>query len=850
MKKIFALLYTLMIGVLYAQAQNADINQQWLKKLTIRNALPIEKLYLSTDKPYYNSGDTIWFKSYLLNADHTASTRSDKIYVELINQKMQVADRRVVMLNSGLGYGDFTLDSTISNGTYVIRAYSNWQQNFGEDYFFQKSVFINRLTGVKAIQNQAARKEVKTETGSTDQQVKKKTEIDLQFMPEGGFLVQTLYGKVAFKAIDDSGFGIAIKGNILNSKNEVITEFETQHKGMGHFFLLPNEGETYTANYSINGMAYKTKLPDAKPAGTTLRIDALSNPDSVYIYMRLKGGDKSGNYLLTAMAADTEVLRAVIDLSRNFCTLKLPKNLFPDGNVHFTLFSPDLQPLNERQVFLNFDKSIKIGINEPPKKYFSRDSVALDLNFNDEKGNPLVGAFSISVTDDGQVLQKEDTNIQSHFLLTSNIKGKIEEPFWYFQDKELSTHQALDNLMLTQGWIGYKWNDDLQADAKPKFRAENDNHIRGKLTNAFNKPVANLKVTLLSLGKMVFVTDTASDSNGNFVFNGLPLTDSAAYTIKIKNQKGKTSSANITVEHFTQAPLSGIEFSAGFYPGTDTLLQQKNLEVLKFRTEKQPMNFDKQTQILKEVEIKGKNLDVINNSGWDASLFEVITQEDLAKMPRKNLFSLLKERVPGLNIGTSWAPICGRRPVNHSFVNYLVGGSLIANIRIDKINTHIASSGIIDRPNNGDESLTSLDPIVYETNNYIFNNMYADDIKEIRVYRGCVYYYLEITSRSGKGPFLNPARGVYVHKPLPINIAREFYSPKYLPGDVSNTKDLRSTIFWDANVVSDANGKAKVSFYTADLPGSYTIKVEGTDMFGRFGYQTQKLEIRPGISSK
>jgi hypothetical protein len=108
--------------------------------------LPIEKIYLSFDKPYYNAGDTLWFKSFLLNGDFTAGKKTDKIYVELFNDSLRLVEIRAILLNNGLGYGDFALNNKLREGTYVIRAYSNWQQNFGNDYFFQKSFYIGNAS--------------------------------------------------------------------------------------------------------------------------------------------------------------------------------------------------------------------------------------------------------------------------------------------------------------------------------------------------------------------------------------------------------------------------------------------------------------------------------------------------------------------------------------------------------------------------------------------------------------------------------------------------------------------------------------------------------------------------------
>ena len=68
------------------------------------------------------------------------------------------------------------------------------------------------------------------------------------------------------------------------------------------------------------------------------------------------------------------------------------------------------------------------------------------------------GSFSVSITD--AAIEKDTTdNIISHLLLTSDIKGIVYNPTWYFSDHGDSSTQFLDLVMLTNGWRRYKWDD-------------------------------------------------------------------------------------------------------------------------------------------------------------------------------------------------------------------------------------------------------------------------------------------------------------------------------------------------------------------------------------------------------
>ncbi|RYF25884.1 MAG: hypothetical protein EOO42_02845 [Flavobacteriales bacterium] len=922
MKKTLLIISILISFYTIANSQTSILGN---KLKTYSEVLPIEKIYLTLDKPYYSAGDTLWFKNYLLNADFTASRISAKIHVELFSDSLKLVDHKVIALNNGLGYGDFSLSKTLPNGAYTIRAYTNWQQNFGTDYFFQKSVYIGNAqstpwlfeayqkliakgedrildlklriadvegqpAGLKDVElylegegRKLSKANLQTRLDGTleteiplpatkqpsqsyniliapkNDKLKKyvipilakpEDAIDLQFMPEGGFLVNGIYSKVAFKALGPDGLGRDIDGKVVNSKNETIADLKALHKGMGSFFLFPEKGETYTAVQINNGRETKTVIPVAREEGTTLRIDHLSNKDSLYLYVKASLSDRIDGYELLALKDNAVLAQMKLNLKNGFSTLKLSKAEFPDGIIHFTLVSPSGMPLNERQVFVNRSKKMNLTLAEN-LNYSTLDSVSVELSATNEEGRPVSGAFSVSVTDDTQVKQAEfDNNITSQFLLKSSLKGNIENPGWYFENDDANKQVALDHLLLTQAWVGYNWKEIATQTIEPKFKAERGNNIDGKLIGASNKPATNIHLTLLSLGKTIFVTDTVSNMEGRFSFDDVPLIDSAAYTIKIKKLKGKTSNATIIVDEFKYAPnLMHMDSIKPWYVNADSSASNfyKN-------TIKQNAIYDhtklNDVNVLNEVLIKGRKRenDFVMAVAWDAYPKMHIGTEDLNHNSGKTLLTILKEKIEGFNLGSLWQASCGSKTSHHNFVNFCIGTRIISHVIIDGLNTHLAE-GRVDRFNETGQSITVDDGRIYQTNNYIFNTLKGADILEINLYKGCAYFYLEITTRGGKGPFSAPSEGLYVYRPLPIYVAKEFYSPKYKT-KINSTPDYRSTIFWDANVVTDTNGKAKISFYAADKPTTYTVKIEGTDLLGRFGYKTESIKIIHNTASK
>ncbi len=924
MKKINVTLLLFFIAIV-AFAQKPETQFSITERINAYSAtFPKENLYLSFDKPYYSVGDTLWYKSILLNANYGLNSLSDRLYVELFNDSNQLIERRVTPLKNGLGYGDFTFHTSLKDGSYTIRAYTNWQQNFGADYFFQKSFYLGAITtktwlltaSEKIIRDgEKLNFEIKAKIAGINNEIigykdleltlfnnnkrilqtnlqtsiegafefniplsadkidgnysisiadkKNKTtnailpitlatvnEIDLQFMPEGGYLVNDLFSKVAFKAIGKDGLGKEISGKIINSKQEEVTQFKSIHSGMGSFGFLPKEEENYYAVYELGDKKSQIKLPLVKAQGTTLRVDHLTKPDTILIAVRASETKRSPNdYQLIAQAGDSLILAVKLNLKNGFVNLKLPKQLFPDGIIHFTLFDPENIPVNERNAFINYHKKLNLKIETNKSTFTTNDSLALEIIATDESGNPLTGSFSIAVTDNNQVIQSENNgNIISHYLLQNKLRGNIEDAGWYFDNQDQHKLTALDNLVLTQAWIGYKW-DELLKEKLPKvtFKQEKGNTITGKLTNMFNQPVPDVNITLMSLGKSLLITDTTSNLAGTFLFKDLPIVDTVSYKLKIRNTKGKTSNALIKVDEFIPAKAAiNSTIVKPWYFNSDSISLKyfKNIQKSIKKQEKSQVILT--GTALKEVEIIGnkKAQSFRQNSGWDASFLKKIDEAELKKMPEKSLFQLLKEKIPSFTVGNIWADGCSSGATNHRFTNFTIGSSLISHVIIDKINTHLVSCGIDDNYNNSltGISQTATESEVYFTNRTIFDTFKASDIKDITIYKGCAYYFLEITTRSGNGPWTALPNGTYVHRPLPINFGREFYQPKYNVSAPA-TSNLNATIFWDANVVTDEKGSAKISFYSASSEGSYSVKVEGTDMLGRFGFKKSTIKI-------
>ncbi len=670
---------------------------------------------------------------------------------------------------------------------------------------------------------------------------------DLQFMPEGGKMAAGIPVKIGFKAIAEDGKGLDVSGIVVDSKNQEVAVFKSLHKGMGAFELTPQGGEIYTAKLSLpDGGTKSYPLPVVNLSGTGLRITDY-NTDTLKVHVTVTSNLFSSGapaiYYLVAQSRGVGCFGAQLVLKNTVSTISVPKSLFPTGIARFTLLSADRLPLNERIYYINQNDNLEVNITADKNVYVPHDSIALKIKVTDKTGKPVKGAFSMAVTDGDQVkLDSTAGNIENNLLLTSDLKGNVEEPGYYFENNSPELKTELDNLLLTQGWIGYDWKQVTGPETKPVYTPEREFIVRGTVTNVFNKPLAKTEVILLSK-KPSSVSDTVTNKDGIFTFKGLLPVDTAIFIIQAKNKRGKNFNVGVTVDEFKPPVfVENSETIAPWYVNSDSLL----LRSLTNRLIKQQAELKLTGRhVLKEVVIKAKRIiPGSKNLNDEAGADEVLDEKDMEKAGKMTLLQMLQQKM-----------LSDFSNVNHVYKIHFNTLFLV----IDGVNADFFFVPDPDSPI----------PIRFQREEFLntyLNNLTAEDIvgieamyntskslkydekfyPDLLAQRGPLSFaYLEVTTRSGNGAFMHHTPGVYLYKPLAFSLPKQFYRPRYaLKSDKVLLPDLRSTIHWEPNIITDSAGNATVSFYSADKPSGYTIILEGTDMDGRLGFLRKKIIVK------
>jgi len=386
--------------------------------------------------------------------------------------------------------------------------------------------------------------------------------MDIQFFPEGGQLVNDVRSKVAFKAIGADGLGAEVKGVVVDNENNEVAYFSSQHAGMGVFAFTPQSGKTYTAKVTADDKAVNVPLPVAAVKGF---VFAVNSNDSLMLSIRIATNaatlqEKQGNaFYVVGQSGGAVYFNAAGKLDNPSFTISVPKSRFPSGIAQFTLFSATDEPLNERVVFIqNHTDMLNLDLSAPKTSFGAKEKVNMAFSAKDNNGKPALGSFSVSVYNEDRLTANDnnESTILSNMLLTSDLKGYIEEPNYYFNtnNDQTQSRSDLDVLMLTQGYRRFEWKSVIAGNYPAiNYQPEKSLSISGQLTSANGKPVIKGSLKVLALANALAL-DTVTDAEGKFALHNVDFNDSTKLVIEArKANDGKN--VNISLDNNHTVPV-------------------------------------------------------------------------------------------------------------------------------------------------------------------------------------------------------------------------------------------------------------------------------------------------------
>jgi hypothetical protein len=818
MKRNGLKIYLLTIAVLISININA---QRFTTALnTLNTTYRQERLYLQFDRSVYKAGETIWFKAYLF-AGNFPSLISKTLYTELSDANGKLLQRITSPVIMSSAAGSFNIPATIT-GTMIVRCYTKWMLNFDSSFLFTKAITVTEP-------QKAAGKTTLLSTSNTNP-VTVPSSCIVQFFPEGGDLVQAVESRIAFKATDHFGIPVSIAGDVIDSKGKFITSFSSVHDGMGTFELRPETTELYKAVWKDQlGQKYETLLPAAKPSGVVLEV----NNTGQQVEFKLKRPSATPAYpyvYIVAQMQQQQLYRAKINTSqKEIFNGAIPTDKFPSGIIQFTVFSPDEQPLAERIVFINLhDYSFTAGIETLIKDTGRRKKNIIQIDIPDTISCNL----SVSVTDADLDYNQAADNIYSTILLTSDIKGYVYNPAYYFSGNADSVADHLDLVMMTNGWRRFKWNEVL-ADHFPelKYLPENYISINGQVSDVKRSQVAGREVNgileMKNRNKEYLISTL--DKDGKFSFSGMIFYDTAKLYYQFNNDKNKALTSRVSfniksnlLKDPLHIPMGNILFPV--FNKTDTSSLAKSNQIYRYQAKE--MDIFK-TTTLKTVVVKGKEKTKyqLMDEAYTTGFFSddpagqsriILPEDDIAFLAAPDLFSYLKGRVAGLEItvADNQASITWRGFPTSLFVDEVSQTSM--SFETGKLMED--PSYILSLPMSEIAMVKIFEPPFFGSGSASSGGQ-----------GGAISVYLK-KGRTGhemvKGLEFTPIAGYTAFK--------EFYTPDYSIPNSMNLPDHRTTLYWNPFIFTDKNNHhILLTFYNNDFTENMKLVIEGCNENGK-----------------
>jgi hypothetical protein len=743
-----------------------------------------EKVYVHTDKSFYLAGEIVWFKVYYVDGTFHKPLHFSKVaYVEITDRENKPVMQAKIALKKGSGSGSFYLPVSVNTGNYTLRAYTNWMKNFGADYYFEKTVnIVNSL------------KPLPTPPRDTTPGVQ------IQFFPEGGNLVRGIESKVAFQATDKYGRGQDFYGVVLNENNDTLLRFRPLKFGIGHFSLLPSGQHTYKAIVTTpGGHTISRNLPAVYEQGYAMQIRE-GNANTIQVTVTTNFSSPGQDVFLLAHTRQSMKVAQKHVFINGTATFVIDKDKLGEGISQLTVFNNQKQPVCERLYFKLPEHMLEITANSDARQYGCRNKVNVLINSKTGAHKQTASNMSLAVyrLDSLQAFDQQD--ILSYLWLSSDLKGYIESPAYYFSGQSDLIKEATDNLMLVHGWRKFNW-ENIVTGTTPAFyyAPEYDGHIiAGKVVNtATEKPTPGIKTYLSVPGVQLQFYNARSNTEGQIWFDVRDYYGQNEIILQTDAQGDSNTYRVDIVSPFSEKYSTVLPTPFVLPAATPQTLTNHSIDM------------QVQNSYAGE-KLSRFNVPQIDTMAFYGKPFKTFMLDDYVRF--STIEEVLREYVPDVAI---------RR----------YDGQLHLKVFDWDIEQYYSSDPLIllDGVPVSNLKILAYDPLKVKklevvTKKYVTGQFMYDGIVSFTTYHGD----RENLQLDAKAVILDYDG---------MQLKREFYSPAYENEQQANSRlpDFRNLLYWSSDIQTDNQGNTGVNFYTSDVPGEYIAVVQGMDGHGNSG---------------
>jgi len=864
------MLFTLLAFGTILCAQKSEENP--VKNLFIDqlSLFPQEKIYVQTDRSSYFPGDTIWARVHLVDAIFLKQANASRyVYVELINPVKHLVERVKMRPDStGCFYGQIPLDEELGEGDYLIRVYTRFMQNIGEDYFFTRQIYISNP-------------------------VSEKVSVDVKYMPEGnGVNAQLLFsekggkekiipeqcvvysggdatGKAQTVSFKEKTGNYSFTGKEIDKKSVFLLQAVIENRMYKRYFKIPHVERTFDVSFFPEGgyaplsvnvtMAFKA----INSSGLSENVEGQVFDDQHHLCVEFKSahlGMGSFNMCYSpgkkyyAICTNKEHVAKRFDLPAPSDSTVSLETAWQDNKLLVkVLKSPDFtlppqtqliahmrgvplyaEPWNDQMDALIFDKNLF------PAGIVHFLLIDKDRNILSER---LVFSSQRSAVANSEIkLNKEKYQARDKINLSVGITDENGAPLsgnfsLSVVDANGTTIDTTSNIISTlllsseiKGYIeapaSYLQKDDEKSAAALDVlmmtqgwrRYDIPGLLKGKPTRALKYP---LELSEEVSGKVEGIFSALKEGNISLI----ALKDSViGMSLAKSDNEGKFVFKNLEygegTRYIIQAKTNGGSRKA--FLDMDTVsrfpslitphIMSRSEPVLKDSslTDKYHSVYDRMKTInLAEVTVEAmrKSSAITESPYYSVTSTKVITAKEIEGWHLTSVYDLLR-RLSGVTVSGTDVRYRGNKPM----------------LLLDNA----------------------------PTEDFDYDMLLIDDVQDIFINSGATMGALFGPMGSNGAIVIDTKKGFVQTNKISPNIRLvkalgyqqpvAFYAPAYDTIEERNSSmpDYRTTILWNPNVRIDSTGIVHLSFYAADIPTKYRVVLEGVSSLGYLIYSADK----------
>ena len=806
---------------------------------TFADNYPREKAYLHFDNTSYYVGDTIWFKAYVTLAEKQVfSSISRPLYVELVDQAGHVTDKQIIKLSQGEGNGQFVLPQSMLSGYYEVRAYTRWMLAFSDPQYFSRTFPVYQLSHSDQLERSISTYELSPSMEKRPEETREK--LSLRFFPEGGQLVEGVTSQVAFKAESKNEGNLQLSGTLYTKEGQEITSFETLHDGMGAFEYTPSALPAI-AKVNFQGKQYEFTLPKALPSGYILKVGNNAGAISVTVSCNAATPQDTLAVFISHQGRPHayQLIHCQANKPQQFTVLS---RKLPAGVLQISLLNRAGNTLCDRFVFASPRAPLQISPKGLKEIYAPYAPIRCELQLNNAIGEPIPGKLSVSIRDAVRSDYMEyDNNIFTDLLLTSDLKGYIHQPGYYFTESSLRKQKELDILLMVHGWRKYDMTQQIGISPfTPLQLPESQLVLYGQVKSTILKnKLKDIALSVMVKRDAEIITgQTVTDENGHF---SIPLEDfegsmeAVIQTRKVGKERNKDASILID-RHFS--PATRAYGYKELHPEWGNIAHWQQ-EAEKFDS----LYIDSIRRVdglylLDEVEIKSKRrrqstnmATKINEQSIDA-YYDIRQAVDQLRDNGK-VVTTIPEVMEKLNPLFYWDRSNDNCTYRQKPICYIMDNKILSSTEVNMMLTEIdgLASIIISKGTGGVD-----DEIIQNTK---MSNSNDVDVSELDKYS--IFYLIPLPKHDVLNKHETAALGTRQTVMQGYTPALEYYSPAYIDKELYIDKaDKRRTLYWNPTVQTDENGKAVIECYNNQYSTPLIIQAEtlSNDGLGSVTYST------------